>query len=482
VLTKTINYGNASASSIAWRKKILMPMSYSDSSTDGAYLSEAMKSDYLNAAGYSSWTMYMRGSVCAAANSSFTPNQELIDGATQTRWNSNSYGMVWWWGHGSSTGASLGYSGCGWGTIMNSTGAASLNDNYPAFVYQCSCNNGYPETTNNLGTALLYNGAINTVSASRVSWYAVTSWYSGLKYYCDNASIGYYYGRQLTSGAKDAASALYYVKADMGASHYTAWGGSHWMNLFDFNLYGEPSMSLDETGTPSGNTYLLLSRQDNNRGCRWTMNSSGNVISGTGYAVSGWEATGYHHNSDGTSQMLWYRSDGDARLWNLNANGNYVSSYAYKASGYKFADWHRNLDGTGQLLLTKPGVAVIWNINASGGIINGRRYEIAGWEATGYHRNCDGTAYLLWTQTGKCSIWTLNTDWSVHSGRGFTAPNWKAHSIHRNSDGTFHILWWRPSDQRISIWKLNSTFGFMSSVSTRQIGWTATSYHGLGSS
>ena len=223
---------------------MLLPMSYSDSSTDGAYLSEAMISNYLSAAGYSTWAMYMQGSLCALANSSFSSNQELLSGATQTRWAANNYGMVWWWGHGSSTSASLGYSGCGWGTIMNSSGAASLDDTHPSFVYQCSCSNGYPESTSNLGTALLYNGGIGTVSASRVSWYAITSWYTGLKYYCDNASIGYYYGYELASAEKTAGVALYDVKADMGANRYSFWDGCHIMNLFDFNLYGDPSATI----------------------------------------------------------------------------------------------------------------------------------------------------------------------------------------------------------------------------------------------
>ncbi len=263
VLTKTIGYGNADSSGITWRENALLPMSFSDPTTDGAYLAEYMKSGYLISQGYSPWTLYQQGSLCSAANSSFSSNQELVDGATLSRWMSNPYGMVWWWGHGSETGAYLGYSGCGWGTIMNSSGSSSLNDSYPSFVYQCSCLNGYPEVSNNLGTALLYNGAITTVSASRVSWYAVTLWFPGLKYYCDNASIGYYYGNELVSNDKKAAVALYDVKNDMGTNQYTWWGGAHWMNLFDFNLYGDPAMSLSEhlsahtvsvPGIPSGIT------------------------------------------------------------------------------------------------------------------------------------------------------------------------------------------------------------------------------------
>jgi len=237
VLSKIISYGNPP--DISWRRNVLLPMSFSDSTTDGAYLGEAMKSDYLSPSDYSSWTLYMQGSLCLGADSTFVSDKELLGGVTKTNWMNNPYGMVWWWGHGNKTEAALGYEDCGWGTIMSSSDASSLNDNYPSFVYQCSCSNGYPEDPNNLGTALLYNGAVATVSASRVSWYAVGSWNTGLKYYCDNASIGYYYGQELVSNDKKAAVALYDVKSDMGING-GLWGGGSWMNLFDFNLYGSP--------------------------------------------------------------------------------------------------------------------------------------------------------------------------------------------------------------------------------------------------
>ncbi len=268
VLEKTIAYHGES--DISWRKTALLPMSFSDASTDGAYLSEAMMNNYLTGAGMFDWTLYMQGSVCAAANSAFASDQELIDDASWQNWRDNDYGMVWWWGHGSQSGASLGYTGCGWGGIIDSADTQYLDNTHPAHVYQNSCLNGYPETGSatpafcNLGTALLYNGAITTTSASRVSWYAITSWFTGLKYYCDNASIGYYYGQELVVNRKTAAMALYDVKADMGANLYGYWDGSHWMNLMDFNLYGDPSVSLYEKFTETSEksvspaVYMLL--------------------------------------------------------------------------------------------------------------------------------------------------------------------------------------------------------------------------------
>jgi len=267
VLTKTMNYGNATG--IGWRKSALLPMSYSDSSTDGAYLSEAMITDYLGPNSYSDYTLYMEGTYCIDATSSFTPDTELLDDVSWQRWRDYDYGMVWWWGHGNQTGAYIGYSGCPAGNpmIIGSSDTSSLDDNHPSHVYMCSCLNGYPETMSatptscNLGTAALYNGAITTVSASRVSWYAVTSWSTALKYYCDNASIGYYYGQELVANSKRAAVALFDVKADMGANMNGFWDGCHWMNLMDFNLYGDPAMSISERGTggagPAINLLLL---------------------------------------------------------------------------------------------------------------------------------------------------------------------------------------------------------------------------------
>jgi len=242
VLAKTIDYGTAE--DIGWRRNALLPMSFSDASTDGAYLSQAMIANYLTRHSFSNYRLYMQGSECSAADSTFSSHEELLGGATKTRWMNHDYGMVWWWGHGNSTGAYIGYGACESGRIMSSSDAPALNDSRPSFVYQCSCSNGYPENSNNLGTALLYNGAITTTSATRVSWYAVTSWRTGLKYFCDNASIGYFYGNELVSNHKKAAVALYDVKSDMGAHYNGSWEGVHWMNLFDFNLYGDPAMPL----------------------------------------------------------------------------------------------------------------------------------------------------------------------------------------------------------------------------------------------
>jgi hypothetical protein len=242
VLAKIIAYGNSSDT--AWRRNILLPESFSDATTDGAYLGEAIVNNFVAPSGIDSYRQYMQGGFCAAANSTFESEGELLPGSTAAHWSANPYGLVLWWGHGNWFGAYLGYSGCGTATFFDANNVSSMNNAYPAFVYQCSCLNGEPEQPSNLGSLLLIQGAVATVSASRVSWYAVTSWATWLKYYADNASIGYFYAQELVTKGKPAGDALFDVKSDMGANSNDYWPGSSWMNLFDFNLYGDPAIAL----------------------------------------------------------------------------------------------------------------------------------------------------------------------------------------------------------------------------------------------
>jgi len=95
--------------------------------------------------------------------------------------------------------------------------------------------NGYPENDNNLGYALLQQGAIGTVSASRVSWSGCFSPPAnptgGANY-----NLSYHYTMRMLNG-EPAGRALYRTKEDVTPS------GS-WMNKMDFNLYGDPTTSL----------------------------------------------------------------------------------------------------------------------------------------------------------------------------------------------------------------------------------------------
>lgn len=242
ILRKTMTY--ASATDTDWRKSILLPMSFSKAGYDGAPLAQQMWDDYLQGAGYDPWRQYQQGSGPCGPNSAYPGEEELRGDAVVDRWQTNAYGIVSWWGHGSITSAAVGYEGCWDGTLFGSWQTSSLDDARPAFVYQCSCSNGYPEVSGNLGYALLKRGAVVTVSASRVSWFNAGVGYGQFDGNSTNSGIGYEVVRRWAAG--DAAGkALYDAKSDLPMEYDT-----RLMNFYDFNLYGDPGLSLKNNLNP----------------------------------------------------------------------------------------------------------------------------------------------------------------------------------------------------------------------------------------
>ncbi|MCD6327545.1 Ig-like domain repeat protein, partial [bacterium] len=253
ILQKTMDYQNATGG-LAWRDKILLPESFSDSTTDGAYLGESIMDDYLTAASFSSYKLYQQGA--CGANSTFSSDEELVTNATWNHWKqtANAYGLVTWWGHGSQSSASIGYSGQWCGTLLTASNCPTLDDTKPAIVYLCSCLNGYPENSGNLAFALLKSGAIAAVGASRVSWYGV-GWNaptSGLT----NADLGYQMDKKMAQNSYPVGKALAIAKSTLDPSTY----GELYMNAFDFNVYGDPQVHYAQAG--SGNQYPVLSGGD----------------------------------------------------------------------------------------------------------------------------------------------------------------------------------------------------------------------------
>lgn len=238
ILQKTINYETSGSTS--WRKSALLPMSFSDSEpTDGAFLAEQMKNDYLSLNGYTCYRMYQQGNGACDLDSSKVSEAELRGGyVVRDRWRDNDYGIVTWWGHGWETGAQVGYDGCVDGNLFTTSDCSVLDDAHPSFTYQCSCTNGHPETTNNLQYSILKKGGIATVSATRVSWYlpglndhSMNTWNSG---------IGYQYVKRLVQELP-AADALLQAKSSMRTLVTVP---DHLMNYYDFNVYGDPSVSI----------------------------------------------------------------------------------------------------------------------------------------------------------------------------------------------------------------------------------------------
>jgi hypothetical protein len=245
ILQKLIDYESASGN-LSWRASTLLPMGFQDSSGpyDGAQLAEQMKDDYLDSAGYSNWRMYQQGNGACALDSGYPSEQELRGGTVvRDRWAANDYGIVCWWAHGNATSADVGYSGCWDGTLFQDTYCPSLDDGHPAFTYQCSCDNGYPEITNNLQYSILKQGGIGTVSATRVSWFSTNIVYGQFDGSVTNSGIGYEYVARLVQNL-GAGDSLYLAKSSMNPNNHQCW----LMNWYDFNLYGDPSLPIGIVG------------------------------------------------------------------------------------------------------------------------------------------------------------------------------------------------------------------------------------------
>ncbi len=255
ILNKIINYR---FTGVEWRRRIMLPMAISNYAnedntgcdrTDGLDLPKHVIEDFnLIESGWEHYVLYERSGLNPVPGTAPYYDDPLSRDNVVNGWNSGC-GIVLWWAHGSDNGAWRKYwsidDGDGvpegaemsWVTLITSADMSSLTNQKPAFVFQCSCLNGKPEARDNLGFSLLVNGAIATVSSTRVSWYAIGRWIPTGD--ADNAEIGYWYVGNLIS--MPAGKALYEAKASI-VTNYPAM----WMNLFDFNLYGDPSTSIEE--------------------------------------------------------------------------------------------------------------------------------------------------------------------------------------------------------------------------------------------
>ncbi|MCD4705021.1 choice-of-anchor D domain-containing protein, partial [bacterium] len=227
ILEKTINYQNETRSEASWRKNVLLPMVPSDSNTPGYDLGEEIKDDYISQ--MDDWGYHRIYAEDYGLNPSpeSTPNGQYI---TTDAWTGNTFGSVFWWTHGGQESAS-------W--IINTSQVSGLDDTHPGFTFQSSCLNSYPENNNNLSYALLKNGGIATISATRVSWYwGQQDHYDGTS---SNSGMTSQYAKRLILGKEEGGYALHDLKQELTLGT--------WMNFTVFNLYGDPEVGLFSFGS-----------------------------------------------------------------------------------------------------------------------------------------------------------------------------------------------------------------------------------------
>jgi hypothetical protein len=129
----------------------------------------------------------------------------------------------------------------GWGRFLDTY--CDLEDDYPSIVFAVSCNVGRPEITpeGNLGIDMLtkesFGSAVGVCSSTRgaavsADWLAS---HSGAEALC------YEFNRYMVTENEPIGDALYdskfYVHSNFGWDH-----PYEYMNMYDYNLYGDPSM------------------------------------------------------------------------------------------------------------------------------------------------------------------------------------------------------------------------------------------------
>lgn len=231
ILSKIIAYKNEVDG--AWRKKVLLPMEPSDCKTPGYHLGEQIKDNIVVPKGWSYHRIYddrfYKG--CGNIDIPIPDDTETtpctVNNVTNA-WNGSQFGAIFWFTHGWSQGAV---------DIMDISHVATLNNNYPGFTFQGSCDTACPEAYDNLAYSLLKNGAIATVGATRVSWYMPgQTKFDGR---CSNQGLVYEYAKRLITNDMKCGYALHDMKQVLIPGD-DGW----WMNFTDFCLYGDPETGL----------------------------------------------------------------------------------------------------------------------------------------------------------------------------------------------------------------------------------------------
>jgi hypothetical protein len=219
ILYKTIVY-ETDAGDISWRKSILLPMKPMDGNTPCAHLGDGIMNNIGNPAGFTSYRIYEKD-YNPPTPDLFPCNKPNV----LNEWK-NGYGFVAWATHGSPTSG---------GGIFETSLAPQLDGTKPAFTVQASCSTGTPEREDNLAYALLKNGAVATVGASRVSWYSGGNWTSYSATDGTYHGLDYFYAKGVITDGLPAGAALAQQKSPIAKVG---------MNEMDFNLYGDPDTYL----------------------------------------------------------------------------------------------------------------------------------------------------------------------------------------------------------------------------------------------
>jgi len=143
--------------------------------------------------------------------------------------------------------------------FVTSATSASLETAPLAVVHMMSCLNGHSETSGNLGSALLGRGAVATASASRVAVGAGGEDWEPMPDLAEATTHSYYFTRLVQAGFP-VGDALAFTRWGLPGLSWGAYedqqdwvqyaqGAYAWLTKFEYNLYGDPTVSLERCDT-----------------------------------------------------------------------------------------------------------------------------------------------------------------------------------------------------------------------------------------
>jgi hypothetical protein len=124
------------------------------------------------------------------------------------------------------------------------------------------------------------------------------------------------------------------------------------------------------------------------------------------------------------SKVLWSQSGGQAIVWTVDGLGAYVSSVIYGPfSGFTATGYASDRDGTGRLLWTSPssGYSGLWKLDANDAFASATLYgPFVGFTAAAYTADPQGSGRIVWTDTnGAQYIWYVDANGNFVSGLGY---------------------------------------------------------------
>ena len=277
---------------------------------DGAEVMEQCKNNLLS--GFSVTTMYEKQgfSPCPYACTMSLNNPNIIG-----QWGSSTgWGLINWAAHGLPLSASQKVwntdDGDGipenngeiiWPIMIQNTDNGFLNNAQPPIVFAASCFVSHPETGGNLAMSLLISGASAVIGATRTS-YGSMGWTQPS--HGGHGTVCYDFTNRIANANEDCGQALYKAKQYVYNTYpWNAWQDN--ANMYNFNLYGDPSMVMNlapgRPGQPSGPTTGMT-------GVSYT------------YSTSAFDPTG-----DKIKYGWDWNGDGTVDQWDDN-NGNYYVS------------------------------------------------------------------------------------------------------------------------------------------------------------